>query len=124
METLATIYKFETKNFELKVTAEEELDFDQSYMEPDLAEEIFEKLGKGDLVLFCAKASLIDKQTGQELAVDYLGQCIHEVYETFRDNLGIKNKKRGSYFSDMIHTVLREGREFYNEQWERVVLNH
>jgi hypothetical protein len=124
MEKLATIYKFETENFKLEMNALEEYDVNFDMFDEDCKRATIRSLESGELVVFCAKALLIDKQTGQELASDYLGQCIYESYEAFRDNLGVKNEKHGSYFSDMIHTVLKEGRKAYNEQKKQVELNH
>jgi hypothetical protein len=47
-----------------------------------------------------------------KIAEDYLGNCIHENTRDFRDNLGIAKQKGGvgSYFSDMIRSVISEGR--------------
>ena len=124
MDKIETIYSFETKNFRLELNALEDEAPDFTGWEEQCKTGTIKSLNSGELLLFCAEALLIDKQTGQELASDYLGQCIYESYEAFRDNLGIKNKKYGSYFSDMIHSVLTEGRKAYNEQTKRAKLNH
>lgn len=122
-EKITTIYEFETKNFRLEVNALPEYGLDFSEWDENLKKEVLTKLDNATLCCFCVQALLIDKQTGQELASDYLGQCIYSDYQDFKDNLGINHKKSGSYFSDMIHTVLRDGRENYNNR-NLVKLNH
>ena len=126
MEKLDTIYEFETKNFRVEVNALPEYDcinFDD--WDEGCKKETIKSLDSGDLVCFCVNARLIDKQTGAELASDYLGQCIHKDYDAFKDHLGIKKQPNcGSYFSDMVKTVLSEGRKAYNAQKDRVQLTH
>jgi hypothetical protein len=69
---------------------------------------------RGDLLCFTVKTTLSFR--GMKIAEDYLGNCIHENTRGFRDNLGIsKHKGVGSYFSDMVRSVISEGRKTLSE---------
>lgn len=107
MQTLENIYTFNTRNFTVKVDAMEEPFPDFSFDETGETQEMIER---GDWLCFAVKATLSFR--GMEIAEDYLGQCIYENTQDFRDHLGIaKHKGTGSYFSDMIRNVISEGRK-------------
>lgn len=107
------IWKFETARFTVVMTAEPEYDLDLSW---DETGEVAESIESGKFDVFCAKcAVLLD---GREIATDYLGQCIYETPETFRDHIGIAALSRkdgrdyGSYFSDMVRQAVAEARDY------------
>lgn len=104
------IWRFETRNLIIQVEAQEELDPDLSW-DP----EIGPRIDDGEFVLFSAKASVI--WNGNEIATDYLGNCIYRTIEEFRDHIGIKKDHPGcgSYFSDMVREVLKEAREYFSD---------
>ena len=114
--TLGVIREFHTKNFVVKVTAEEELDLDLSWDEDG---SVAEGLMNGKYVAFCAKAAVYFK--GEEIASDYLGGCVYKDFEDFMDHraCGKQNKEYaakgeagrcGSYFHDMIRVVCQQAR--------------
>ena len=106
MQTLENIYTFHTRNFTVSVDAMEEHHPDFSFDDTGETQEMIER---GDWLCFAVKATLSFR--GMEIAEDYLGQCIYENMKDFRDNLGMKRREGvGSYFSDMIHNVIQEGR--------------
>lgn len=97
------------------MTAEDEPDVDLSF---DDNGEIRAGLESGKFVCFCAKVAVYFR--GNEVATDYLGNCIYESPSAFMDHVGIKHHKPypgakagccGSYFSDMIHTAIAEARK-------------
>ena len=111
------IREFKTKNFTVRVTAEEENDLDLSF---DDTGEIREGLESGKFVAFCAKAAVYFR--GNEIATDYLGNCIYESPESFMDHreCGKQNREYarqgkdgscGSYFAGMIRTAIAEARK-------------
>ena len=117
MHTLGTIRTFRTKNFTVKVTAEEEYDVDLSWDDDGSTREGLEN---GTLIAFCAKAAVYCR--GREIATDYLGNCIYKSLDDFMDHkeCGKQNKERaakgepgrcGSYFRDMITAVCRDARK-------------
>ena len=100
------IREFKTARFTVRITAEEDFDLDLSF---DDTGEVAEKLESGEYTNFCAKAEcLLD---GNSIASDYLGGCIYANIADFQDHRGMNKKGHGSYFSDMVRTVCREGRE-------------
>lgn len=116
MHTLGTIRTFKTKNFTVRVTAEEEHDVDLSWDD----ESTSEGLANGTLIAFCAKAAVYYR--GREIATDYLGNCVYKSLDDFMDHkeCGKQNKEYaakgksgrcGSYFRDMITTVCRDARK-------------
>ena len=113
MNDYKTIWRFETPNFTVTVTAETEHDLDLSW---DDSGETADKLDSGELCAFCAKASV--RFRGAEIGADYLGNCIYAAPEEFRDHLGLAAKSRedgrnyGSYFPGMVREAIREAREF------------
>jgi hypothetical protein len=118
MHTLGTIYTFKTKNFLVRVTAEEEDSLDLSWDEDG---RVRAGLASGELIAFCVHAQVFWR--GHLVGEDYLGECIYESIEAFRDHLGIREYSRqesaklgrdvcaGSYFSDMIRTCVTEARK-------------
>lgn len=106
MQTLENIYKFKTRNFTISVDAIEEIDPDFSF---DESGEAAEMINRGDFLCFSVRVSLSFRDL--DIAEDYLGNCIHENFRGFRDNIGSKRGGYGSYFSDMVRQVIREGRE-------------
>jgi hypothetical protein len=113
---LATIWEFETARFRVTMTAEEEHDIDLSW---DDTGEIAAGIESGKYDVFCAKCTVC--LDGREIAADYLGNCIYDGYDSFRDHVGIAAKSRadgrnyGSYFSDMVREAISEAREFLRD---------
>jgi hypothetical protein len=111
------IWKFETARFTVVMTAEPEHDLDLSW---DDTGEVAKGIESGKFDVFCAKcAVLLD---GREIAADYLGQCIYETPETFRDHIGIgcrlcrkDGKNYGSYFSDMVRQSVSLARNYLRD---------
>ncbi len=107
------IWEFNTERFRIVMTAEEEYDLDLSW---DDSGEIREKIENGLLEVFCAKCAVY--LDGREISADYLGECIYETADDFRDHLGLAAKRRAdgksyvSYFSDMVRTAIKEARDF------------
>jgi len=118
MQTIDTIRTIKAGRFTVRVTAEEEHDIDLFFDEDG---SVSRAIDNGELMVFCAKAACY--LDGLELATDYLGNCIYASPREFMDHLGIRahNAKLsaeagrrvvcGSYFTDMIHTVIREARQ-------------
>lgn len=101
-----TIWKFETENFAVVMTAEEEHDLDLSW---DDDGSVREGLESGEFVAFCAKCVVLFR--GAEVGVDYLGNCVYRNFDEFRDHIGRNAKGYGSYFSDMVREAIREARD-------------
>jgi hypothetical protein len=106
MNTLENIYKFNTRNFEVRVDALEEHSPDFSF---DETGETAHMVESGELQCFTVKATLFFR--GMEIAQDYLGNCIYENTRDFRNHFG---NRSGSYFSDMVKHVVCEGRKTIN----------
>lgn len=122
------IREFKTKNFTVRVTAEEERDLDLSF---DDTGRIRRGLENGTFVAFCAKAAVYFR--GTEIATDYLGNCIYKSPAEFMDHHKIRQAQRraqqredrkaakenrqpsqiaiGSYFSDMVRQAISEARK-------------
>jgi len=105
------IYRFCTANFIVTVEALPEYNFDFEYWEEKDIKSTKAKLKRGTLQLFCVKASVFHIKRNQELSSDYLGGCLYKNVSDFRDNLGIAQTKYGSYFHDMIKTVISEAKD-------------
>lgn len=112
--TLGTIREFKTANFTVRVTAEEDYDVDLSFDEDG---SVREGINSGKFIVFCVKAAVYYR--GSEISTDYLGGCIYKSLEEFMDHkecgkqnreyaLQGKTGRCGSYFSDMIHTVIAD----------------
>lgn len=100
--TIATIWEFKTRNFEIRMTAEEECDpLDLSW---DDDGEVARELRNGKLIAFTAKCTV--SVNGTKIATDYLGACIYESPEAFRDH--------GSSFVDMVRKAIRDARTTLN----------
>ena len=116
MKDYSTIREFKTRNFTVRMTAEEECDLDLSW---DDDGSVRAGLESGRFVAFCAKCAVYFK--GNEVATDYLGNCIYESPRAFMDHVGIKHYSPnpgtipeggcGSYFPDMIRTAIAEARK-------------
>jgi hypothetical protein len=93
-------WQFKTKRFEVRYEELEECDPDFSWDEDGSA---LAGVQSGEFDLFLAKVSV--RLDGQEIAADYLGNCIYkpdEFHTTY---------KHGHYFSDMVRTTIAEARE-------------
>ena len=117
MYTLGTIRDFKTRNFTVRVTAQEDDALDLSF---DDDGSVREAIDRGELIAFCAKAAVYYR--GNELATDYLGGCIYRSLDEFMDHreCGKQNKvyaakgetgRCGSYFADMVKQVCDEARK-------------
>lgn len=91
-QSLGTIREFKTENFRVVVDAVEEFDVDLSWDEDG---ETARRLENGSLIVFCARARVFLNSTGQELASDYLSNCIYESLRAFEDHreCGAQNRK-------------------------------
>lgn len=99
-----SIYCFETKQFRLTVNAVPCTDLDLSW---DDDGSVARELESGALVAFDVEATCVHKDTGLA-GHDYLGQCIYRDESEFRDNVGIRQRRYGSYFSDMVHRCIAD----------------
>ncbi len=117
MHTLGTLRTFKTKNFTVIADAVEEDNMDFSW---DDDGSVAAKVNAGEYIVFCARVRVFCK--GEEIASDYLGQCIHETLESFMDHRACGRQNRqwetegntgrcGSSFADMIHEACREARK-------------
>jgi hypothetical protein len=116
MRTIDTIREFKTKNFTVRMTAEEDNDIDLSWDEDG---SVLAGLESGKFIAFCAACKVYFR--GNEVASDYLGQCIYESPRAFMDHIGIRRYSPnpgkipagqcGSYFSDMVRSAIAEARK-------------
>lgn len=122
MYSLGTIREFETAQFKVIIEAVEEPEPDISF---DETTETRDNIDSGKWIIFCARARVIHKSSGLELASDCLGNCIYESLEAFMDHkaCAAQNREReeagdtcrsGSYFSEMVHNVCAEARKTLN----------
>jgi len=104
--TACTIWTFETRNFAVIV----DCDYEQDWLDLSWDEtgEVAEKLATGEWNAYTMRARLLTRH-GDELACDYLGASIYANPTEFRDHIGSRGQW-GSYFTDMVRTVLAEGR--------------
>lgn len=104
-----TIWEFKTANFRVVVDAIDEHEPDLSWDEDG---SIRRGLNNGQFVLFAVRAQCFGPD-GVKLASDYLGNCVYERADEFRDHVGIKKQgpNIGSYFSDMVRAVCKEARQ-------------
>lgn len=116
---IGTIREFSTPNFRVIVDAIEEGDLDLSWDDDGSTRE---GLQSGELVAFVARARVIHRPTGAELASDYLGGCIYKSLDDFADHVACARYNRelaakgdkarcGSYFAGMVRDVCDEARE-------------
>jgi hypothetical protein len=112
------IREFKTANFTVRVEALIEYLPDFSF---DESGEIAEAVERGEMEVFCAKASV--HYRGVEIAGDFLGNCIYRDIADFEDHRECAAETRrsraagstaivGSYFADMVHTAIKDAREF------------
>lgn len=101
-----TVWEFKTARFRVAFEIEPEDDLDLSW---DETGEVREGLESGLYVAFVAKLAVY--LDGREVGADYLGGCIYESPEAFRDHVGSKAKGYGSYFSDMVREAIKEARQ-------------
>lgn len=107
------IWEFKTARFTVSFEAGPEYDLDLSW---DETGETREGLESGRYIAFVAKVAVY--LDGLEIGQDYLGGCIYENAEQFRDHLGIRPASRkagalmGSYFSNMVRQAIKEARKF------------
>ena len=112
MRTIGDIRIFKRKNFTVLVRAVEDQDVDLSF---DDTGEVARKIDSGEFQCFGVITTLLFR--GAEIAEDSLWGCIYEEPKAFMDHLGLSAKARkdgrnyGSYFADMIRTVIKEGRK-------------
>jgi hypothetical protein len=115
---IGTIRRFQTPHFLVIVDALPE----DTPVDVDDDGETAAKVDSGEYVHFIARARVIHRDTGAELASDYLGGCIYAQLADFQDHrqcAAYTRKLRaegsdavcGSYFADMVHEVITEARE-------------
>ena len=117
MRKICNIRTFNTGRFTVSVDAMEEDCPDFTF---DETGEVAEKVESGEYVIFCARARVL--LDGNEIASDYLGNCIYGSFAEFEDHreCGAQTRKLresgskaivGSYFADMVRNVCREARQ-------------
>lgn len=115
-----TVWTFNTCNFRVTLECESERDQDLSWAD----DETLEKLESGEWQNLTFKVAIYDRNTGAEIASDYLGNSIYANPADFRDHraCGRANRERaaagqagrcGSYFTDMVHNAVAEARAAY-----------
>ena len=85
------LFEFKTKNFIVKFEAEEEhesLESLTSHMDESLAKQVIRGVQIGRLKCFSAKVSVEVRNTGEELASNYLGCCFYKDAKDFMDHFG------------------------------------
>lgn len=97
-ESIGLIKEYKTPHFRIVVDAIPDDDLDLS---GDETGEVAARLNSGECIAFCARArAYVD---GEQIASDYLGGCIYESLEAFREPRG--------YFADMVRNVVAEARK-------------
>lgn len=111
------IRRFVRGPFTITATAYDDEDYDVSELDDDLQQ----KIEDGDLVVF--RVEVVLWLFGTELATEHLGGCVYETPRQFMDHIGLRKAERdhlaqtghavrfGSYFHDMVRTVIAEGRK-------------
>lgn len=107
MRNSETLWTFETANFRIEWNISPDDDVDTSF---DETGETLEKLNSGEWFAFVSEMRCVHKQTGIELATDYLGGSIYANPKDFRDHIGAQGRW-GSYFKDMVHSVCKDARK-------------
>lgn len=115
-QTIETIRVFKTRNFTIRVVAEEDHDLDLSF---DDTGSVREGLRSGRLCAFQVAVTVYCQ--GHEVGVDYLGGCIYESPKAFMDHVGIRHfspspgkipeGQCGSDFSGMVRSAIAEARK-------------
>lgn len=103
MRQMQKIWKFSTANFTLDLSWDYEQDGDLSW---DETGEVQEKIASGEWINVIFRVRLLDS-LGNELASDYLGDCIYNSPLDFREP---------GYFYDMARNCLKRGREAIHKQ--------
>lgn len=103
------VWKFQTQNFRIEYNVSPEDDLDLSW---DVDGSVRKGIEDGKYVAFIAEVRVVHKPTGAELGSDYLGGCIYENAQQFRDHIGLRGKS-GSYFLDMVRTAIHEARDTF-----------
>jgi hypothetical protein len=98
---METIWTFRTNRFRIALEVAPEYDLDLSF---DDDGRVRDKLDRGLLVAF--QARVVVYLDGREVGADYLGACIYESAEQFREESG--------YFADMVRAAIREARQTLN----------
>ncbi len=96
-----TIWSFRTDRFRVALEVFPEYDLDLSWDEDG---SIRDRLERSLLVAFQTKVAVY--LDGREVGADYLGGCIYESAEQFREE--------GAYFRDMVRAAIREARRTLN----------
>jgi hypothetical protein len=117
-----TIYKFQTRRFIVEVVALPEDYLDLSW---DESGETAQKIETGELCAFQVEARVsFCGEYGEpiKLGADYLGGCVYESPEAFRDHFGVRpyerelSAKHGGpvtvchYFSSMVREAIAQAR--------------
>ncbi len=111
--------EFQTPNYIVRATAEEEFDVDLSWDEDG---SVRDGINSGEFIVFCAHVEVVHRPTGAVLGEDYLGNCIYRSFDDFMDHRACGKQNRewaakgekgqcGSYFADMIHEAIAKARK-------------
>lgn len=101
------VWRFETSQFIVSFSVQEEHDLDLSWDEDGSTRQGLED---SSLIAFvaCLECHWSDGAQTVLLATDYLGGCIYESPRAFMDHRGSRG---GSYFSGMVRSVCEEARK-------------
>lgn len=101
--------EFETENYIVRATAEEEFDLDLSWDEDGST---LAGLNSGEFISFCAHVEVIHKPTGAVLGEDYLGNCIYRSFDDFMDHraCAAQNRKTEKRFGR--YQIYRKNRPY------------
>ena len=103
---MVNLWKFRTRNFKVTLDCEYESYPDLSW---DDTGEVQEKLASGEWGNYVFRVAVYGP-IGELLAFDYLGNSIYADPADFRDHIGAAGKY-GSYFTDMVHSVISDARK-------------
>lgn len=106
MERQSLMWEFNTRNFSVRWYITECIDPDLSWDEGGYFKKSLEQ---GDSIAFNSEIAVFYK--GRKIGADYLGESIYENPKEFRDHIGMKGKRYGSYFSDMVRNAINQARE-------------
>jgi hypothetical protein len=117
-----TIYKFQTRRFIVEVVALPEEHLDLSW---DETGETAQKIESGELCAFQVEARVsfcADYGSPIQIGADYLGGCVYESPDAFRDHFGVRPAERKlseehggpvtvcRYFSSMVREAIAKAR--------------
>lgn len=108
---IGNIRTFETANFRVSVDAEYDYDTDLSF---DDTGKVRKQLESGDLIAFQVAVTVTHKETGMELAADYLGGCIYESIAAFQDHRECGRANRRWLRRDGRFQIYRKARKYEN----------